>query len=173
MAVIRTKRLVLRPLKKEDAKLIAEYANDKTVYRNTLRIPHPYTLKLANQWINKNLKNYKSKKPHYYSFAIEVEGKFAGGLGIDNINHGHKAELGYWLGRPYWSKGIMTEAAKAATEYAFKKYKLKRVYAWTFPWNKASQNVLKKARFKFEGIAKKNVMKNGKYLDDHLFAKVK
>jgi [ribosomal protein S5]-alanine N-acetyltransferase len=173
MATIKTKRLVLRPLQKKDALLMAKYANDKTVYRNTLRIPYPYNLKLANQWINKNLNNYKKRKPRYYTFAIDFAGDFAGVLGIDSIAHGHKAELGYWLGRPYWRKGIMTEAAKAATDYAFKKYKLKRVYAWTFSWNEASKNVLKKAGFKFEGIARKNVKKKAKYLDDHLFAKVK
>lgn len=67
----------------------------------------------------------------------------------------------------------MTEAAKAVAEHAFKKYKLKRVFAWTFPWNKPSMNVLKKAGFKFEGISKKGVMKKGKYIDHYLFAKVK
>jgi [ribosomal protein S5]-alanine N-acetyltransferase len=173
MVIIKTKRLILRPLQRSDALLLAKYANDRTIYRNTLRMPHPYTLKLANQWINKNLKNYKKRKTSFYSFAIEFEGKFSGVLGIDSIIHGHKAELGYWLGKPYWKKGIMTEAAKAASDWAFKKYKLKRVYAWTFPWNTASQNVLKKAGFKFEGIARKNVKKKGKYLDDHLFSKIK
>jgi [ribosomal protein S5]-alanine N-acetyltransferase len=173
MVIIKTKRLILRPLQRSDALLLAKYANDRTIYRNTLRMPYPYTLKQANQWINKNLANYKKRNSNYYSFVIEFEGKFAGALGIDSIIRGHKAELGYWLGRPYWGKGFMTEAVKEATNFAFKKYKLKRVYAWTFTWNKASQNVLKKAGFKFEGVAKKNVKKKGKYLDDYLFAKIK
>jgi len=173
MAIIKTKRLILRPLKKSDAPLMAKYGNDKTVCKNTLRMPHPYNLKDANQWINKNLKIYKNKKPESYVFAIVYNEKFVGSIGISSINYNHKAVLGYWLGRSCWGKGIMTEAAKAVTEYAFKQYKLKRVFAWTFPWNEASQNVLKKAGFKFEGIARKGVIKKGRYFDQYLFAKVK
>lgn len=173
MATIKTKRLVLRPLRKSDVLLVAKYANDKTVYRNTLMIPYPYTIKMAEQWISKILKDYRQKNPKNYTFVIEIDGRLAGVIGIDSIIHGHKAELGYWLGKPYWGKGYMTEAVKAATKYAFKNYKLKRLYAWTFPWNAASQNVLKKAGYKFEGICCKNVVKKGKYLDDYLFAKVK
>lgn len=173
MATIKTKRFILRPIRKSDAELVSKYANDRTVYRNTLRIPHPYNLKLANQWINKTIREYNKKKPNHLTFVIEINRKLSGVVGIDSIIYGHKAELGYWLAKPYWGKGIMTEAAKAVTKYAFKKYKLRRVYAWTFPQNAASQNVLKKAGFKFEGIARKNVKKKGKYLDDYLFAKVK
>lgn len=94
MAIIKTKRLIIRPLKKSDALFMAKYGNDKAIYRNTLRIPHPYTLKMANQWINKNLKNYKKINLREYTFAIEINKEFAGVVGISSINRSHKAELG-------------------------------------------------------------------------------
>lgn len=171
--VIRAKKFILRPLRKADAPAISKHANDKDVYRNTLLIPRPYTLKDANEWILKNLARYKKKNKTDFVFAIEIDGEVGGAVGIHNIIEGHKAELGYWLARKYWGNGIMTQAAKLAMEYAFEKFNLKRVYAFSFSWNKASMRVMQKAGMKFEGVKKKNSLKDGKYIDDYIYAKIK
>jgi hypothetical protein len=77
MTIIKTKRFTLRPIKKGDTELIAKYANDKIVARNTATIPHPYTLKDAKFWVNKNLNSYRKKEKTDITFAIEIDEKFA------------------------------------------------------------------------------------------------
>jgi [ribosomal protein S5]-alanine N-acetyltransferase len=173
MPIIRTKRFILRPIKKSDIKLIAKHANDKIVARNTLSIPHPYKLKDAKIWVNKNLDNYKKKEKTDVTFAIEIDGKFAGGVGLHKIAKNHKAEIGYWLGRPYWNRGIMTEAVKVVTKFGFEKLKLRRIYAPVFLFNEPSKKVLEKAGYKLEGIVRKEAKKGDKYIDAYMLAKVR
>ena len=172
MAVIRSKHFILRPFKRGDEASLAENINNKKIYRNTLLIPYPYTLKDAKEWIAKNLKNLKKEKATMVNFVIDIRGEVAGSVGFSKIE-GHKAEIGYWLGKKYWGQGIMTEAVKLATKFGFEKLKLKRIYAYVFPWNKASMRVLEKAGYKLEGVLKKHVEKDNKFVDDYLFAKVR
>ena len=106
-------------------------------------------------------------------FAIDIDGEIVGSVGIHKIAKSHQAEIGYWLAEQHWGNGIMTEAVKLITKLSFNELKLKRVYAYAFSFNKASQKVLAKAGFKFEGILKKNSKKDNKFIDDYLFAKIK
>lgn len=163
---------ILRPFKRGDEESLARNINNKKIYHNLLNVPYPYTLKDAKKWIDENLKEAKNKNPEKIRLAIEIAGEIAGGIGLDKIK-GHKAEIGYWLGEKYWGQGIATQAVKLVAKYGFDKLKLKRIYAHVFPWNKASMRVLEKAGFKFEGVLKKNHKKNNRYLDSHLYAKVR
>ena len=162
----------MRPFRRGDEKSLAENINNKKIYRNTLSIPYPYTLKDAQEWVMKNLKELKKKKPAMINFVIDINGGVAGSVGLSKIE-GHKAEIGYWLAEKYWNKGIMSEAVKLVTKFGFDKLKLKRIYAFVFCFNKASMRVLEKVGYKFEGILKKNSKKDGKFIDDYLFAKIK
>jgi len=172
MVVIKSKKFVLRPYRKGDEKSSAENINNKKIYRNTLHIPYPYTLKDAKKWIAKNLKEAKKKNPTKINFVIDINNEIAGSVGFHKIK-GYEAEIGYWLAEKYWGKGIMTKAVKSVTKFGFEKLKLKRIYASVFPFNKASRQVLKKAGYKFEGILRKEVKKDNKFLDAYLLAKVK
>jgi len=172
MVVIRSKRFILRPFRKGDEKSLMKNINNRIIARNTLRIPYPYKLKDARWWINHNLKLNKKKKKHEINFAVEINGEVVGGIGLDKI-YDHCAEIGYWLGKKYWGQGIMTEAVKLVTKYAFEKLGLRRIYAFVFLFNKASAAVLKNTGFKCEGKLRKHVKKDNKFLDDLLFAKVK
>lgn len=170
--IIKTKRFTLRPVQKKDSSSLAKNVNDKEIARNTISIPYPYTLKDAHCWINKNSRLRKSKEPKEINFVIDIKGEVAGAVGLTDIE-GHEAQIGYWLGRNYWGQGLITEAVKAVTQFGFNKLKRVRIYAYVFPFNKASRRVLEKAGYQFEGILKKNTKKNGKFIDDYLFAKVK
>lgn len=172
MAIIKIKKFVLRPFKKKDEASLAKNINNKKIYRNTLEIPYPYTLKDAKEWIKKNLKENRKKKPKEISFAIDINSDIIGGIGLDKIED-HQAEIGYWLTPKYWNKGIMTLAIRKVTKYGFDKLKLKRIYARVFPFNKASMKVLNKNGYKLEGILRKEIKKDKKLLDNHLFAKVR
>ena len=170
--VIKSKRFILRTFRKGDEESLKENISNKKIARNTLSIPYPYTLKDAKEWIVENLKEEKKKKPTKVNFVIDIRGEVAGSVGFSKIE-GHKAEIGYWLGEKYWGQGIMTEAVKLATKFGFKKLTLKRIYAYVFPWNKASMRVLEKAGYKLEWFLRKHIKKDNKFIDAYLFAKVR
>ena len=173
MAIIKSKKFILRPYRKGDEEALVKHANDKTIARNTLVMPHPYTMKDAKEWIKKNLEEYNKKNSANHVFAIEIDREICGAVGLSKIKKEHKAEIGYWLGRKYWGQGIMTEAVKLAVIYAFQKLKLRRIYAHVFLFNPASKRVLEKAGFVLEGVSKKEAKKKDKYIDVYLLAKVK
>jgi RimJ/RimL family protein N-acetyltransferase len=172
MVIIKSKNFTLRPFKKGDAKSIARNINNKKIYRNTLHIPYPYTLKDANEFLAKILREAKKKKPSKVNFAIDIDGKVIGSVSLEKIE-GHKSEIGYWLGERFWSRGIMSQAVKMVTDFGFYKLKLKRIYAHVFPFNKTSMQILKRNGYRFEGILRKNSKKDNKFIDDYLFAKVR
>ena len=170
--IIKTKHFILRPYRMSDAESIAKNSNDKTIARNMLTVPYPYTINDANRFLKRIMKLTKSKKSTSRVFAIEIDGELVGAIGMHNI-HVHKAEIGYWLARKYWGKGIMTRVVKEIVKLGFGEMGLSRIYAGTFPHNKASMRVLEKAGFKFEGILRKNLKKGDKLIDEYFFARVK
>lgn len=136
----------------------------------------PKNLADAKKEIRKKIAEYKKRKPHSESFVIDVKGDFAGFIEIHDLNEKffeHRAKISYGIHPGFRNKGLATKAVKVITPYAFKKYKLKRVWAWCRSYNKASARVLEKAGYKLEGILRKNKFKDGKYLDDMVWAVVR
>ncbi|MBI2559124.1 GNAT family N-acetyltransferase [Candidatus Woesearchaeota archaeon] len=172
MAVIKSKKFVIRPYKKGDEILLQRNINDKAVCKYTLRIPYPYTIKEAKDWISRCIKSKNGKNKKEIHFAIDVNGEVIGGMGFIKIEK-HKAEIGYWLGKKYWNRGIMTEAVKLMVNFGFKKLKLVRIYAQIFSKNRRSARVLEKNGFRFEGLLRKEIYKNNKLSDAILYAKIK
>lgn len=156
-----------------DVDSVVKHANDKDIAKNLSTLPHPYTKKDAKKWISRQVDLQKQKNPADVVFAIEIGGEAVGSIGLHRIALDHKAELGYWLGRKYWGGGLMTEAVKQVTNFGFRKLKLRRIWAGVFPFNKGSMRVLEKNGFKFEGVSRKEVKKGSKFLDVHVFAKVR
>ncbi|MGC9598870.1 MAG: GNAT family N-acetyltransferase [Minisyncoccia bacterium] len=171
MPILKDKLFTLRPFRKGDEVSLARNINDKMIARKTLLIPHPYTLEDAKQWIKKNLNEAKKRKRQRISFVIDIDGEVAGSLGFNKIED-HKAELGYWLARKYWNKGIMTRAVKIFSKFGFRALGLKRIYAFAFPFNNASIRVLEKSGFIYEGLLRKHSKKGKTFLDGVLYAKV-
>ncbi|OGI31196.1 MAG: hypothetical protein A2271_00390 [Candidatus Moranbacteria bacterium RIFOXYA12_FULL_35_19] len=170
---MKSKKFILRPFKKGDEELIVRHINDKIIARNTLEIRYPYSLKLAKEWVAKNLEWQKNKDKENLVFVIEIEGEFSGAISLHHIQKEHKAVIGYWLGRKFWGQGIMTEAVKLITKYGFEKLKLHRIYGYVFLFNEPSKKVLEKAGYKLEGILKKEAKKGNKYIDAYLLAKIR
>ncbi len=169
---IHTSRFTLRPFRKSDVEAVIRNINDPEIARNTLTIPYPYTIDDAREWWRNMANAARRKKRTWMTFAIEIEGEAAGAIGIARIQ-GHKAEIGYWLARKHWGKGIMTDVVREITRYGFGELGLRRLYASVFPHNKASMRVLEKAGYKFEGILRKNVKKGDKLIDEYLFSRVR
>lgn len=171
--IIRVKHFVLRPFRRGDEASLVRHINNPKIYRNTLRIPYPYRMRDAREWVRKCRTANHARKKTDVNFAIEIDGGVAGGIGLSHIVPRHKAEIGYWLGEEYWGKGIMTEAAKRVTRFGFKNLRLKRIYAGVFPRNRASMRVLEKAGYEREGILRKQARKKARFINEVLYAIVR
>lgn len=173
IAVIKGNGFTLRPLKKTDYRILARKINDRNIYRYTLNIPYPYTLADARKWLSKIVKQYKQKPATGFHLAIVIDGELAGCVSLMKIEKNHKAELGYWLAREHWGRGITSRAVAAMVKLGFRKFGLKKIYAYVFVKNKASYKVLLKNGFKKEGLLIQHVKKDGKLEDEYIVAKYK
>ncbi len=148
-----------------------KYGNNVKVWQHLRdRFPHPYTRAHAIDW----LRHVRRQEPTC-DFAIAAELELIGGVGVhvqDDV-HRRSAEIGYWLGEPFWGHGIATHAVDAMTDYAFATYPLVRIYANVFEGNPASVRVLEKVGYEFEGRLRKSVYKDGKLLDQLIYGMVR
>jgi len=161
-AVIKGKRVTLRKLKPSDADAIQKYCNDPVISRWLMRLPHPYTKKHAVHFIRDGLKNWKKKTQYVY--GIIYEGKLVGTIHI-KIEEEDRGQIGYSIAKPYWGKGLMSEAAKLIIKEGFKTLKLHKIYATHHPKNPASGRVMQKAGMKYEGLLREHSKAKGKYWD--------
>ena len=156
--MLQYKNIILRSLTDDDATALAQLANNKKIYDNVRdALPHPYTLDDAIFFINLT----KQENPQV-SFAIEYEGVFCGMIGLIPQKDVYRltAEIGYWLGEPFWGKGIITKAAAMVTDYGFNELGLIRIHTGIFEHNIASMKVLEKNGYKKECVFEKSVIKN-------------
>jgi RimJ/RimL family protein N-acetyltransferase len=151
-----------------DLHSIMRHANNRNVWINLRdQFPYPYSLGDARNW----LENVVQRKPET-NFAIAVNSEAVGGIGFTmQSDVGYRsAEIGYWLGQEFWGRGIATEALIAVTAHAFSNHDLCRIYAYVFEWNHPSARVLEKAGYLFEGRLKRSVTKDGRTIDQLLYA---
>lgn len=162
--------VTLRRFHPRDQAPLVHLANNRKVWDN-LRdyIPHPYQDSDAAAFI---ARTQGEEVP--CTFAIEHAGELAGvaGLVLQSDVYQGSAELGYWLGEPYWGQGIATEAVKLITRYGFENLGLRRVYAGVFGHNAASCRVLEKAGFEREGFFRNCIIKNGVVGDEIRYARL-
>lgn len=162
--ILTTERLILRPFARSDAKTVQELAGDREVADTTRLIPHPYPDGLAESWIASLAPRYE--RGEGVSFGITLkEGPLIGSIGIIlNLVDQH-AELGYWIGKPYWNQGYCTEAGATLLNYAFETLQMERVFANCFARNPASGRVLSKLGMTQEGTLRHHRCKWGQYED--------
>jgi len=162
--------ICLREWKAEDAPdLMAAINNIKVLENLRDGIPYPYTNEDAAEFITATL---SAEKDSQYAFAICLDDKVIGSIGVfrkDNV-HRYTAEMGYYIAEPYWGKGIMTKAVRQMSAYIFANTDITRIFAEPYTHNNASCRVLEKAGFQFEGVLRKNAVKNGQAVDMRMYA---
>jgi len=163
---VKIRRLIL-----SDTSELAQLANNKNIWDN-LRdyIPYPYNEEDAVFFINLT----KQEDPAQ-NFGIEYKNNLCGVIGLimQKDVYRKSAEIGYWIGEPYWGKGIASKAVRLITEYGFKTLNINRIYSGVFEYNLGSMKVLEKNGFKKEGVFKNAIFKNEKSFDEHRFYKLK
>lgn len=162
--------IVLRPWQKQDAQDLASVANNKNIWNNVRdALPSPYTVMDALQWIA----HVNDQNP-VVNFAIVYNGKIAGSIGcVPKEDVARKTiEIGYFVGEPYWGKGIATEAVKLLVDFIGTRMDVIRIYAQVFAGNQSSMKVLQKNGFYLEAINRKAVVKNNTVMDDYVWVKL-
>ena len=163
-----TERLILRPHTIWDADDLQKLINDRDIASTTTNIPHPYTLEDAIDFLSKREESYEETGSPQFAITHK-DGKFIGGIGMTLHKQHESAELGYWIGKIYWSRGYCTEAARAVVKYGFEEMGLNRIYATHFSRNPASGRVMQKIGMKHEGHLRQNVKKWDKFEDMELY----
>jgi RimJ/RimL family protein N-acetyltransferase len=159
--------LQLTEFRRSDRDVLVEYLDDKEIYDLTLRIPSPYTAADADRWLTMvEAATKQNGQPVNWAIRDE-EGRSIGGVGFDGlvIGKSHRAEIGYWLARPFWGRGIMTAVVQAVCRHAFENLGLAKIVAHTFSFNVASARVLEKCGFESEGYVRRHYLKDGKFID--------
>lgn len=166
---LRTARLLLRPHTLADAPAVQRYAGDIDVSRNTLTIPHPYPDGAAETWIESVQKKIADGVAAVFAICEPEHGELIGSIGLQIEREQRRAELGYWMGKPWRGKGLTSEAASAVLDHGFGELGLERIFASHFPWNPASGRVLEKAGMQREGLLRGHALKNGARVDLHFY----
>ncbi len=165
-------RAKLRPLCPADAETLARLANNKKIWDSVRdHFPHPYTLEDAKDFIER-----KAEEIPAHSFAIANQNEeFCGVISLIPQEDVYRisAEIGYWIGEPFWGQGIATQAIAQMTRYGFQELHLERIFAAVFDYNKASMRTLEKNGYHKEGVFKQAVIKNGQIHDEHRYAKLR
>lgn len=168
--IIAAENVKLRPLSFEDRFRLAKLANNPKIAIN-LRdgFPHPYNLADAEKFIE----NFAVQDPQQV-FAVEYQGEYVGNIGLHRGSDVYRktAEIGYFLGEPYWNKGITTQAVNLICNYGFKTLDIVRIHAGIFEYNPVSMRVLEKCGFRCESIREKAIFKQGKIWNEFVYVKL-
>lgn len=161
----------LKDYKLSIAEQFAKYRNNPKIWNNGYdTVPNPFTLQNAKDFITPQLEKVPAHRKLIY-----WEQQFVGEIGItiqqDVFRLG--AEMGYFIGEPFWGKGIATKAIQLMTDYVFSTFEVIRIEAGVYDFNKPSMRVLEKNGFYLESIKRKAVFKNGVILDDYIWVKLK
>lgn len=153
-----------------DRDALLRFANNRKIWRNLKdRFPHPYTEADADAWLA--LSRAHRERP---GWALEVDSLAVGGIGLipgEDV-YARSAHIGYWLGEPYWGRGIMTDAVRVVAGHALSRLGFRRLQAPVYEWNPASMRVLEKCGFVREGVLRRSVFKDGQLIDSVLYARL-
>lgn len=171
---LKTERLIMRPISEKDSEDIYKNVREYDIAKWTINIPHPYPKDGAIKYI-KQTKELMIKGMSY-ELVIQIGStkELVGVMALLNVDRRHKnAELGYWIAKKHWNKGIATEAASKVMEFGFQVLNLERIFAKCFHDNEASRRVMEKIGMKYEGKFRHEIFKENRFIDMIYYATLK
>ncbi len=147
---LRCPALWMRPLAEQDIAPILKYASAPEIAANTF-VPHPYPPAAAHEFVRKVADEWQSEQAYTFAIIEAQSGCFAGCMGIHLAREHKRAEVGYWIGLPYWGRGLATQALRLVIQFGFEQLGLNRIAAGHFADNPASGRVMQKANMRYEG----------------------
>jgi ribosomal-protein-alanine N-acetyltransferase len=166
---LRTERLVLRPFATGDAPAVHDIVSDREIAYNTAHIPHPYPDGMAAEWIERTLGRWEAGESAVFAATLPDDGRLVAAIGLEVDPPHRRAELGYWVARPFWNGGYATEGSRAVIEFGFRVMGLHRVAAHHYCRNPASGRVMQKLGMTFEGRLRQHVLKWGVFEDIDMY----
>jgi len=158
-------RVLLRPYVERDAVRLQHLAGDHAIADTTLNIPHPYEDGMAEQWIGTHGELFAAGTHVIFAIIDKATSELVGTVSLTVERRFNKANLGYWIGKPYWGQGYATEASGLIVEYGFRKLGLHRVASTHLTRNPASGKVMQKLGMQYEGTLRGDTMKWDRYED--------
>ena len=165
LPTLETARLKLRPYSEADIAELVPLIGAREVAATTLRIAHPYTEQDARAFLALAQEPGKI----WLATTLRSDGRQIGGVGLRVEDPHQHAELGYWLGVPYWRQGYATEAAGEMLRYGFVDLGLHRIFASHFRHNPASGRILVKLGMRYEGCQREHLRKGDQFVDSELY----
>jgi RimJ/RimL family protein N-acetyltransferase len=165
MLTIDADRLILRSYDLADVPELARLIGAREVAANLLRVPFPYTEQDAKAFIT----GLEDGGEIRLAITLRADGSLCGGVGLRVASAHERAELGYWLGIPYWGHGYATEASRVLVQHGFETLKLHRICASVFTGNDVSAKVLRKLGMRYEGCLRQHVLKWGRFIDLEMY----
>ncbi|HSR47873.1 MAG TPA: GNAT family N-acetyltransferase [Anaerolineales bacterium] len=173
LPTLETERLRLRAFVPGDAPQVQRLAGAWEIAATTANIPHPYQDGAAEAWIATHRQAFAQQEAATFAIVLKPDLTLIGaiGLGLDPTNRA--AELGYWIGVPYWNRGYCTEAGKAVLAFGFEALDLHRIMARHMTKNPASGQVLQKLGMTYEGTQRGSILRWGSFEDAAVYAILK
>jgi [ribosomal protein S5]-alanine N-acetyltransferase len=160
-----TPRLRLRPFRASDAPDVQRLAGEREIAANTMLIPHPYEDGVAETWIETHGSRFAAGTSLTLAIELRESNILVGAIGLEFQESDRNAELGYWIGRPFWNRGFCTEAARAMLSYGFRERDLYRIHAKHYRRNFSSGRVMEKIGMRREGLLRGHILKWGRFED--------
>ncbi|MCH2124361.1 MAG: GNAT family N-acetyltransferase [Pirellulaceae bacterium] len=166
---LENERLVLRPFDLEDAVEVQCLAGDLDIASTTVLVPHPYLDGMAEEWIVTHHAAFVDRRILELAIELRATAELVGAISLTLNMRDACAELGYWVGKPYWGNGYCTEAARLIIEFGFHELKLNRVFAKHMTRNPSSGRVLEKLGMQYEGCLRQHVQKWNQFEDMNVY----
>ena len=161
--------LMMRPLETGDASAIRRLAAAPEIAANTF-VPHPYPPEAAGEFIQLGRERWRDGEAYVFAIIEKSSGRFAGCMGLHPVPEHSRAEVGYWIGLPYWGRGLATAALRLLIQFGFETLDLNRIEAGHFAGNVASGRVMRKANMRFEGVRRQAFWHRDRFRDAHWHA---
>lgn len=158
---LETERLILRTPREEEDKSLVASINNPNVIRYLSKVPFPYGIKDARNFIKKSRERTRKKKKDNFSFSIQLKSVkgISGGVGLHGYDEYHRiAEIGYWLAEEHWNRGLMSEAVEEILRYGFENLGLRKIILKAVDINQGSNAIARKFRFSLEGRLRKELI---------------
>lgn len=165
-----TERLILRRLEMSDAPRVQQFAGAVEIAANTLTMPHPYEDGVAQIFIENVSERWDKGSDFVFCIALKSDNLLMGVIGVHPDMGNHRAEIGYWLGVPFWNKGYVTEAARRIVQFGFEDLHLNRIHAAYFARNPASARIMQKVGMTYEGLMRQHYIRFGEFQDTGFYS---
>ncbi len=160
---------LMRPLQTLDIARIRCYASAIEIAENTF-VPHPYPAAAASEFVETARENWRINEAFVFAIVEKSTGAFTGVMGIHPKAAHNYAEVGYWIGKPFWGRGLASAALRLIIEFGFERLQLNRIEAGHFPHNPASGRVMQKANMRYEGRHRQAIFHREAYKDFLLYS---